>query len=546
MRRPVLHNGVNDPGILKAVFLAGGPGSGKSYAVSQLFAIPKDATALMTSPTGLKLVNSDPFFEHNLRRMGIDPKVLAKLPPEDFAALTEGPDSPRGRAKTTREAFLRHWTDGRLGLILDGTGDDFEKIRNQSERLRSLGYDTMMVFVNTSLDVAKKRNRQRARSLPDSLVEEIWNAVQENLGAFQDYFGRDNIIIVDATVAGPPSEHLIAAAEAFVRRPIRNRIGKAWIAAERSKAATRSNPTGFRIKQSMLDWQIIDANGKPVPGKRFPFKADAERELARLNAGAVAIESAPVPAPTPAPARVTADYRAREAQPSTSALARGATASPRTLAPVCLKMGSRDPSGADLSLGKRSDGRGWWFNVEGRENLGVALAIVEDWSRTSTVYAYLAVVRVLPAPAYYEVLNVRFFENFTPRDSEGVTLPDSLLLQFLTSQDRLTEDSIDYKPRKVSSSYMMYTWEYAINHKVCSVEVARLIEDALVSAPIQRSPRRGMPWDMRPPYSHIDEMLNLVEQEYSRMGRSSRDDGRGPFILDRDSDSERPFDYDYD
>jgi len=304
MRRPVLHNGVNDPGILKAVFLAGGPGSGKSYAVSQLFAIPKDATALMTSPTGLKLVNSDPFFEHNLRRMGIDPKVLGKLPPEEFAALTEGPNSPRGRAKTTRETFLRHWTDGRLGLILDGTGDDFEKIRNQSERLRSLGYDTMMVFVNTSLDVAKKRNRQRARSLPDSLVEEIWNAVQENLGAFQDYFGRDNIIIVDATVAGPPSEHLIAAAEAFVRRPIRNRIGKAWIAAERSKAATRSNPTGFWIKQSMLDWQIMDANNKAVQGKRFPFKADAERELARLNAGAVSLPAAAptVAAPAPRPA----------------------------------------------------------------------------------------------------------------------------------------------------------------------------------------------------------------------------------------------------
>ena len=303
MRRPVLHNGVNDPGILKAVFLAGGPGSGKSYAVSQLFAIPKDATALMTSPTGLKLVNSDPFFEHNLRRMGIDPKVLGKLPPEDFAALTEGPNSPRGRAKTTREAFLRHWTDGRLGLILDGTGDDFEKIRNQSERLRSLGYDTMMVFVNTSLDVAKKRNRQRARSLPDSLVEEIWNAVQENLGAFQDYFGRDNIIIVDATVAGPPSEKLVAAAEAFLRRPVQNRIGKAWIASQKA-SVMRTNPTGFYIKQSMLDWQIMDANGKPVPGKRFPFKADAERELARLNGGAVAIETAPAPAP--APSRVTA------------------------------------------------------------------------------------------------------------------------------------------------------------------------------------------------------------------------------------------------
>ena len=307
-RRNVLHNGVHDPGILKAVFLAGGPGSGKSYAVSQLFGIPKSAAALMTSPGGLKLVNSDPFFEHNLRRMGIDPKTLATLPPETFAALTEGKDSPRGRAKTTREAFLRHWTDGRLGLILDGTGDDFGKIQKQSEDLRSLGYDTMMVFVNTSLEVAKKRNRQRARSLPDHLVEEIWNAVQQNLGAFQDYFGRGNIIIVDATVAGPPSEKLVAAAEAFLRRPIQNRIGKAWIASQNA-AVMRTNPTGFSIKQSMLDWQIIDANGKAVQGKRFPFKKDAEAELARLNAGVSTLPPAPPPrqaAPPPVPRQVSA------------------------------------------------------------------------------------------------------------------------------------------------------------------------------------------------------------------------------------------------
>ena len=33
----LLNEGVNDPGIFKAVFLAGGPGSGKSFVASQLF-----------------------------------------------------------------------------------------------------------------------------------------------------------------------------------------------------------------------------------------------------------------------------------------------------------------------------------------------------------------------------------------------------------------------------------------------------------------------------------------------------------------------------
>ena len=45
-----LEEGVNDPSIFKAVFLAGGPGSGKSFIVGK--------TAL--SSLGMRIVNSDP------------------------------------------------------------------------------------------------------------------------------------------------------------------------------------------------------------------------------------------------------------------------------------------------------------------------------------------------------------------------------------------------------------------------------------------------------------------------------------------------------
>ena len=38
--KEVIEEGVNDPGIFKGIFLAGGPGSGKSYVASQLFGIP--------------------------------------------------------------------------------------------------------------------------------------------------------------------------------------------------------------------------------------------------------------------------------------------------------------------------------------------------------------------------------------------------------------------------------------------------------------------------------------------------------------------------
>ena len=58
----ILNEGVDDPGILKCVFMAGGPGSGKSYTAKELFGVGKKTLASVSSG-GLKLVNSDTAFE---------------------------------------------------------------------------------------------------------------------------------------------------------------------------------------------------------------------------------------------------------------------------------------------------------------------------------------------------------------------------------------------------------------------------------------------------------------------------------------------------
>ena len=66
----LLNEGVFDKGILKAIFMAGGPGSGKSYVAKGLFGIPEETPT--TSIYGLKVVNSDQEFEHYLRKYGFD------------------------------------------------------------------------------------------------------------------------------------------------------------------------------------------------------------------------------------------------------------------------------------------------------------------------------------------------------------------------------------------------------------------------------------------------------------------------------------------
>ena len=135
--KDLLHEGVYDKGILKAVFLAGGPGSGKGYISKGLFGIPKK---ISVSAYGMKVVNQDKAFEMLL---GDGPKGfgfgtdLDDMPDEVFRQLTD-PDYEdysglRDKAKdlTTRQKKL--YMNGRLGLIIDGTGHKYGKILEQKK-----------------------------------------------------------------------------------------------------------------------------------------------------------------------------------------------------------------------------------------------------------------------------------------------------------------------------------------------------------------------------------------------------------------------------
>ena len=78
----LLNEGVYDPGIFKAVFTGGGPGSGKSFAASELFGIPEKMP--FVSAKGLKGVNTDSAFEASLKRAGLGTD-LSKMDADQFA-----------------------------------------------------------------------------------------------------------------------------------------------------------------------------------------------------------------------------------------------------------------------------------------------------------------------------------------------------------------------------------------------------------------------------------------------------------------------------
>jgi len=132
------------------------------------------------------------------------------------------------------------WVDGRLGIIIDGTGKDLNKIGRQKKLLDQLGYETMMIFANTSLEVAQIRNKERKRTLPEKSVEQMWNNVQRNIGAFQSLFGSKNFIIVDNNDAGEDIFNKVfkRIRGLVVKKPTK-RQARQWIANELKKKDRR-------------------------------------------------------------------------------------------------------------------------------------------------------------------------------------------------------------------------------------------------------------------------------------------------------------------
>ena len=240
----LLNEGVHDKGIFKAVFMAGGPGSGKTYIKGQLFGIPESGANV--SVGGLKSVNSDREYMFLLKKYGFDPTMLAtyeKQNPDLFhhlsAPASQGGSGLRDFAQDLKKARMQGYMDGKLGMIIDSTGSSLSRVKKRKKQLEAQGYDCYMVFVMTSLDTAQARNKMRAekgeRELPEKIVRDSWNATRKNLGALKALFGSnfkqvDNDKHLDPKQAKHKFASLIKKyANSWVNSPIKNPIGKRWV-----------------------------------------------------------------------------------------------------------------------------------------------------------------------------------------------------------------------------------------------------------------------------------------------------------------------------
>jgi hypothetical protein len=234
----ILSEGVHDKSIFKVVFLAGGPGSGKDYVLDNTLA-----------GQGMTEMNSDKALEFLMDKNGLDKTMPA--------SEEEKRNLVRGKAKNITELRQRLAILGRNGLIINGTGDDVEKISKIKKKLEDVGYESSMVLVNTADEVSKQRNIERGqrggRTVPENIRKEKWDNVQNSRPEFAKMFG-DNYMEFDNSEdlrKAPPEVvkakkdemlQMFTKIKEFVAKPPENPIASAWVAMELQKKDTLPVP----------------------------------------------------------------------------------------------------------------------------------------------------------------------------------------------------------------------------------------------------------------------------------------------------------------
>ena len=177
MRANEFLEGPHDPYQYKAIFFAGSPGAGKTYVARKLAGVFG----------GLKQVNMDIIFKHLMTKKNLS----WKMPPEEEPER----EKQRQRSKELVAKQQQSFADSGLGLLIDSTGRITQTVRRIKDELEDKGYETTMIFVNTDLETALRRNKERERTLPDKLIHQNFEVIEQRLGEYQRMF--NDVLVID-------------------------------------------------------------------------------------------------------------------------------------------------------------------------------------------------------------------------------------------------------------------------------------------------------------------------------------------------------------
>ena len=160
---------------LKAIFMVGGPGAGKTNV----------GKGLQLGRRGYKVVNQDIALEAMKTEVGLPNNE------SDYTAEQRSMRSKLGAAaRKAAVAKFDKYAEAGNGMVIDGTGASYNATTKKIKALEEQGFEVHMVVATTPLSTALERNRARKeRSLKDFVVEKTYNQVQESLAQYRKDFG---------------------------------------------------------------------------------------------------------------------------------------------------------------------------------------------------------------------------------------------------------------------------------------------------------------------------------------------------------------------
>jgi len=180
----LVQEGIYDKNKMKALFLMGGGGSGKSAIGNEII---KQGDGL-----GIKIINSDTMFEYLLDKNDLPFNIDAKNRIVYNKQMIQ-----REKAKHSTNLKRENAINSMLPIIIDGTGANYEKIKELKEYLDGVGYDTSVVVVLVEFETALARNKRRKRNVDEEILKEAHRDLRSHLNKYQKLFGVANMKIIN-------------------------------------------------------------------------------------------------------------------------------------------------------------------------------------------------------------------------------------------------------------------------------------------------------------------------------------------------------------
>lgn len=202
-------------GLFKAIFVTGGPGSGKDVVIREAIAEQKFVE-----------LNSTQAFDYLMDKQKLSEKT------SDY-----------------RRESIRN----RGPLIINGPADDHSRIIRIKEELEELGYETSMVFVDTTNTASKERNERLTKMVAESVRYDKWKLAQTCKEAYRQNF--DKFIDFDNSGSYENLEEVITDTyeeiNTFIENKNYNKISFSWLESRGKISITESVKSLFKEDENV-------------------------------------------------------------------------------------------------------------------------------------------------------------------------------------------------------------------------------------------------------------------------------------------------------